>query len=395
MEKSGKSSLINAVRDLRSRDPQAARVGYDAGLDRPMKYAFSENVLLWELPAVVRVTSEYLQSVEFGQFDGVIICCNTILLDYELCLGLFCHSLRVPCVVVRGMIDSDIEAGIYDHKESYDERNELLKIKTEIEGQLRGRDLHISLYLVCAKQGNKWDMGNVRHFIRGVNKRDITGWIDYANIYIDDKVFNANQGRVEVAVARERPHAPSRPSVSPNRSRRELESPKSRPLPPSPVMPSVEREKGRRYANKTATETVSSTCGREEGKSLLDIKKKLQGEMEDIIVKAASSGELTLLDQAITKYKESFGQNDLDLENTNTAMITAQVNSLTKPKPKHTTKAVAMDILGVSSNRPSDNEIMEYKDKRRQIISTNSYSLLREAIKKCYNAAKLTSGTAL
>ena len=308
LRKSGKSSLINAVRDLTSRDPLAARTE----IERPTKYTFSETALIWEFPAVAEVTSAYLESVEFGQFDGVIVCCNTVLLAFELSLADVCYERGVPVAVVRtNTMATEPRVNV---------------LRQVIEGQLRRR-YHLvpfSVFLIGSGQDDTWDMEQVKGFIKEVRKRDIKA-----------EALAADVEKIEI----------NKPAAEPAEG----------------------------LAGGASSEPDTPKIVR---KAAAELRRKLQDEIENVVMEAASMGNVDMLDEAIFKYQDSFGQADLDMGNTNTNAIRQILHS--KCKTKKSTKRKGGYLIAITD---VDIQI------RREVILEHAYSLLRAAIKKCYDAA--------
>ena len=164
-KRSGKSSLINAVRNLKPGDPHATAVGLGS-TSETARYCFGDNVFLWEIRTMDHTT------VDFGRFDGVVICCNTksIMTDCDMGLVEACARDNIPCVIAGSMIDDAIAADIYDLYINYIVRQRELIRKSIVE-QLRIKRIGFEVYLISSVEPLKWDMEKVVSFIKGLGKR--------------------------------------------------------------------------------------------------------------------------------------------------------------------------------------------------------------------------------
>ena len=192
---SGKSSLINAVRGLSKRDALATKVGFGSTLKIPAKNIVpgDQRRLLWELPAQTRMTPEYVKMVQFEQYDGVFLCCNSLLCDYDLALARECHEVGIPCTVVRSNIDRDIEGDIDDHGDDHVEESLLGRIKNELQLQLQDKKMSFEICLTSNKSTRKWEFNRVLEIFNGIQLRR-------------NKVLNST----DIAALPEKPLAPIR-----------------------------------------------------------------------------------------------------------------------------------------------------------------------------------------
>ena len=82
-------------------------------------------------------------SVDFGQYDGVVICCNTksIMTDYDIGLVEACARANIPCVIAGSMVDDAIAADEYDYDTNHDEVRQYELIR-KCDGRTAAKETH-------------------------------------------------------------------------------------------------------------------------------------------------------------------------------------------------------------------------------------------------------------
>ncbi|XP_038673834.1 interferon-inducible GTPase 5-like [Scyliorhinus canicula] len=111
---SGKSSLINALRDLQDDDEAAAKTGLGEPCTRPVVYSFPKNpnIRIWELPETSPKLQpeQYLKQVNGKDYGIFIIVASEIFKDHHGHLAKALQNMGKEILFVRTKIDSDLEA---------------------------------------------------------------------------------------------------------------------------------------------------------------------------------------------------------------------------------------------------------------------------------------------
>lgn len=139
----GKSTLINALRGLTARSPEAAPVGVGHTTRRPKVYSFTGDVAvltanmarLWDLPGAGTKdwpSATYIRDAGLRHFDGVVLVTCGAFSDSEVELLSQLVDFKVPYYIVRNKVDQDVVNNLQDNgtdvKETLDEiRSELLE----------------------------------------------------------------------------------------------------------------------------------------------------------------------------------------------------------------------------------------------------------------------------
>lgn len=114
----GKSTLINSMRGLKAKDPDAAPVGVGHTTRRPSPYSFVGDVALltrnmarlWDLPGADTKdwpSASYVRDAGLRHFDGVICVTAGAFSDSEAQLVGELREFKVPYYVVRNKVDQD------------------------------------------------------------------------------------------------------------------------------------------------------------------------------------------------------------------------------------------------------------------------------------------------
>lgn len=137
----GKSTLINAFRGLRPRDPEAAPVGIGHTTKRPQPYTFTGDVAaltrnmarLWDLPGAGTKDwpcASYIRDVGLRHFDGVVLVTSGAFSENEVELIRQLMVFKVPYYVVRNKVDQDAINNAQDN--DLDVEETLAEIRTEL-----------------------------------------------------------------------------------------------------------------------------------------------------------------------------------------------------------------------------------------------------------------------
>jgi len=221
---SGKSSLINALRGLIPRDPDAAPVGIQATTQEPAPYALHQStggdegianssfpssrsssfgdmrggaleldvfdtasrghpnsvgscvpltpraataVRLWDLPGIGlrgQKREAYIQELGLPYFDVVLIVFSSRITGVELEMAHLLEDVcKVPHLMVRSQVDLDVESEALDHGRAEDEV--LLQLKAEALAE--GLN---SVFLVSARHPEKYELSQLAASIFGMVK---------------------------------------------------------------------------------------------------------------------------------------------------------------------------------------------------------------------------------
>ena len=115
----GKSSLINTLRSLRARDPDAAPTDVRECTMTPTPYPFplNKNIVLWDLPGVGTENfpvAGYVEKVGLTRFQALIICSCTRFKESDLWLANQARANKVRFYIIRTKVDQDVQNGLDD-----------------------------------------------------------------------------------------------------------------------------------------------------------------------------------------------------------------------------------------------------------------------------------------
>lgn len=122
----GKSTLINALRGLRPRSPDAAPVGIGHTTRKPKPYNFVGDVALltknmarlWDLPGAGTKDwpcVSYVRDAGLRHFDGVIFVTSDAFSELEAALMRQLQEFKVPYYIVRNKVDQDVANNAEDN----------------------------------------------------------------------------------------------------------------------------------------------------------------------------------------------------------------------------------------------------------------------------------------
>eukprot|EP01055_Gregarina_sp_Pseudo9_P001686 Gregarina_sp_Pseudo_9__1685@NODE_2139_length_1132_cov_39_679780_g1973_i0_p1_GENE_NODE_2139_length_1132_cov_39_679780_g1973_i0NODE_2139_length_1132_cov_39_679780_g1973_i0_p1_ORF_typecomplete_len340_score51_49IIGP/PF05049_13/7_5e02IIGP/PF05049_13/1_4e53MMR_HSR1/PF01926_23/7_1e08FeoB_N/PF02421_18/1_9e07WEMBL/PF05701_11/1_9e07JAKMIP_CC3/PF16034_5/1_7e06RsgA_GTPase/PF03193_16/4_7e05RsgA_GTPase/PF03193_16/83AAA_15/PF13175_6/6_1e02AAA_15/PF13175_6/0_0014Filament/PF00038_21/4_3e05GTP_EFTU/PF00009_27/0_0 len=107
----GKSSLLNALRALRNKDPKAAPVGHIETTMEITRYESpnpTDKALWYDIPGAGTLNIprwDYFKNQCLYMFDAVILAWDNRLMDTDLAILTHCRHLQIPCFVVRSKCD--------------------------------------------------------------------------------------------------------------------------------------------------------------------------------------------------------------------------------------------------------------------------------------------------
>ncbi|XP_006985180.1 interferon-inducible GTPase 1-like [Peromyscus maniculatus bairdii] len=131
----GKSSFINALRGVRHEDEDAAEVGVtETTMERtPYKHPQIKNMTLWDLPGIGTMKfppKDYLEKVEFQEYDLFVIVSATRFTKHELDLAKAIRFMKKNYYLVRTKVDMDLDNEKKTKPRTFDRDKILQKIKS-------------------------------------------------------------------------------------------------------------------------------------------------------------------------------------------------------------------------------------------------------------------------
>ncbi|XP_036060379.1 interferon-inducible GTPase 1-like [Onychomys torridus] len=110
----GKSSFINALRELRPEEEGAAETGVveTTMMRSPYKHPKIKNLILWDLPGIGTMkfpSKVYLEKVKFQEYDFFIIVSDTRFTKLELDLAKAIRIMKKNYYFVRSKVDIDLQ----------------------------------------------------------------------------------------------------------------------------------------------------------------------------------------------------------------------------------------------------------------------------------------------
>ncbi|GCB84773.1 hypothetical protein scyTo_0025384, partial [Scyliorhinus torazame] len=159
---SGKSSLINALRDLQHDDEVAAKTGLAEPCTQPVAYSFPKypNIRIWELPETSpnRQPEQYLKQVNGKDYGIFIIVASEIFKDHHGHLAKALQNAGKEVLFVRTKIDSDLEAHKWRLRSKYMENKIVEDIRQSCVKYLEKSAVpNPALYILSNLQTEKFD----------------------------------------------------------------------------------------------------------------------------------------------------------------------------------------------------------------------------------------------
>ncbi|XP_060589997.1 interferon-inducible GTPase 1-like isoform X3 [Ruditapes philippinarum] len=172
----GKSSLINALRQLKPPNEGASFSGVFDSTTKCIKYIYPENpkVAFWELPCVETqwLTKErYFDEMNFPRFDVVIIVSAGRFQENDIWLGKELRSIRKNIIFVRTKIDIDITNIKQACPDIFDETECLNKIRKNLSENIRlggFQDFSSNVFLVSSAERELYDFSGFNQELKGL-----------------------------------------------------------------------------------------------------------------------------------------------------------------------------------------------------------------------------------
>ena len=159
----GKSSFINAIRNLSSDDEGGAAVGVTECTMQPEPYPHPANhdVIFWDLPGVGTPTFSrdvYLERVNFDRYDFFIIFSATRFTSNDLWIAQRIKETGRDFYFVRTKIDQEIANDRRSHRRTHNEERLLKVMRTNCMDEFHRAGIRPEkIYLVSNYDVDKWD----------------------------------------------------------------------------------------------------------------------------------------------------------------------------------------------------------------------------------------------
>ncbi|XP_053369180.1 interferon-inducible GTPase 5-like [Clarias gariepinus] len=155
----GKSSFINAIRELDHDDEGAAKTGVTETTTEPRSYEHPTmpNVILWDLPGIGTPkfkARRYLKTMEFSRYDFFIIISSERFKENDILLAKEIKKRKKLFYFVRSKIDNDIRAE--EKKKGFDREETLSRIRINCRENLKEID-NPKVFLISSEDIKAFD----------------------------------------------------------------------------------------------------------------------------------------------------------------------------------------------------------------------------------------------
>jgi len=154
----GKSSLINAIRNIDDSSPDSAQVDEVECTDTIKSYDFPDmrHIVLWDIPGAGTVkhkASTYFEDKKLYAFDMILIIGASGFSESDIAIALAANRFNVPIVFVRSKSDNDIDSlARRVKKPKKDVKDEVkLKIISDIRKQLPSEVQDREVFVVSSR----------------------------------------------------------------------------------------------------------------------------------------------------------------------------------------------------------------------------------------------------
>ncbi|XP_078062606.1 uncharacterized protein LOC144488408 [Mustelus asterias] len=159
---SGKSSLINTLRDLQDDDAAAAKTGLGDPCTKPVVYFFPKypNIRIWELPEISPnlQPEQYLKQINGKLYGIFVIIASEIFKEHHGQLAKALQSTGKKVLFVRTKIDSDLEAHRQRLPAEYNEDQVVKEIREFcVKSLTKGSVQNPDVYVLSNLQTHKYD----------------------------------------------------------------------------------------------------------------------------------------------------------------------------------------------------------------------------------------------
>ncbi|XP_066575289.1 interferon-gamma-inducible GTPase 10 [Amia ocellicauda] len=157
----GKSSFINAVRELGEDDEGAAPTGETETTAQPTRYTHPRypHVAFWDLPGIggqVCPADDYTKKMSFDQYDFFIIIGSKRFTEYDTLLVKDIQNRGKKFFFVRSQVDTDIRAA--ERRTSFNRQQTLDTIRQDCVRNLQSETLpDPQVFLISSHQLDEFD----------------------------------------------------------------------------------------------------------------------------------------------------------------------------------------------------------------------------------------------
>ncbi|KAK9394482.1 interferon-inducible GTPase 5-like [Crotalus adamanteus] len=165
----GKSSFVNAFRDVSDENEEAAKVGPEEKTLEPKAYRhpFIAKITIWDLPEIGTCNfnaEKYLNEVQINKYDVFVIVTSRCFLENEALLAKEIKRKGKMVYYVRTKIDVYIEGA--RRERNFNEERTLARIKKYCEDGLRGAgDRYARVFLISNHYMHLYDFPTLKHKI--------------------------------------------------------------------------------------------------------------------------------------------------------------------------------------------------------------------------------------
>lgn len=166
----GKSSFINAIRELDEDDQGAAPVDITQCTKEPTPYNHpsNPNIKFWDLPGIGTPNypnlQAYIEKVQLEKYHAFLIFTATRFTENNLQLAVKIRSMQKKFLFIRTKIDDSTRAE--SRKRSFDEQEMLSKIRCKCLANLGDLlDNERDVFLISNHQPEKWDFARLTQAI--------------------------------------------------------------------------------------------------------------------------------------------------------------------------------------------------------------------------------------
>nr|XP_020670098.1 interferon-inducible GTPase 5-like [Pogona vitticeps] len=163
---SGRSSLINALRGLGSKEEDAAPTGLTQTTKEAMAYQLSTVpcLYLWDLPGV-GVTEEDVSRMDLSRYDFFLLVASERYKHVHSCLARAIYSTGKQMFFVRNKIDVDVEARPGSQSFTKDERQERVR-KSCMEALKKDGVDAPQVFLVSCHMRDTYDLASLQEALK-------------------------------------------------------------------------------------------------------------------------------------------------------------------------------------------------------------------------------------
>ncbi|XP_036444207.1 interferon-inducible GTPase 5-like [Colossoma macropomum] len=159
----GKSTFINAIRNLDDDDEGAAETGVTETTDKPTPYKHPTmpNVVFWDLPGIGTPNFKaktYLKQVQFDKYDFFIIISSERFKENDIKLAKKIQKRKKLFYFVRSKIDNDIRDA--EQRAQFNEEETLSKIRRNCEKNLI-KIKQAKVFLISSRNIDEFDFGKL------------------------------------------------------------------------------------------------------------------------------------------------------------------------------------------------------------------------------------------